>query len=312
MGLLLIGDEVVRYHRKLSDRFTNILRGLRGTTEQDWTAGTFLRQIPELVSVAPVGVVQVQSESDVKMVSAGASAGGFERVTQRQVGSADELKVTKAATEVVLIPPPGGVVDGYAEELFLTDPVPIRAGNTTGGHNDEVDLIEINDGYHVGKRNATEVLIVNSVFGRTTEYIGQYTKTNVGHTIGHFDGIFDDGVCSVSGLSLAELDLYFGSLTIKDFSERRDSSYTLAGDKFIMLPPSIQNPVAISSSAGTISTTIDVQDTTYFPNEGHVFTSGGTVIQYTGKTATSFTGCTLTRGTNSISNGHELVPFAID
>ena len=79
-----------------------------------------------------------------------------------------------------------------------------------------------------------------------------------------------------------------------------------------MLPPSIQNPVAISSSAGTISTTIDVQDTTYFPNEGHVFTSGGTVIQYTGKTATSFTGCTLTRGTNSISNGDELVPFAID
>ena len=312
MGLLLIGDEVVRYHRKLSDRFTNILRGLRGTTEQDWTAGTFLRQIPELVSVAPVGVVQVQSESDVKIVSASAAAGGFERVTQRQVGSADELKITKAATELVLIPPPGGVVDGYAEELFLTDPIPVRAGNTTGGHDGEVDLIEINDGYHVGKRNATEVLIVNSVFGRTAEYIGQYTKTNVGHTIGHFDGIFDDGVCSVSGLSLAELDLYFGSLTIKDFSERRDSSYTLAGDKFVMMPPSIQNPVAISSSAGTIPATINVQDTTYFPDEGYVFTSGGTVVQYTGKTATSFTGCTLTRGTNSISNGHELVPFAID
>ena len=77
MGLLLVGDEVVRYHRKLSDRFLNILRGQRGTTEQNWTAGTFLRQIPELVSVAPVGVVQIQSESDVSVVSASAVGGGF-------------------------------------------------------------------------------------------------------------------------------------------------------------------------------------------------------------------------------------------
>ena len=34
MGLLLIGDEVVRYARKLSDRFTNILRAQRGTTDK--------------------------------------------------------------------------------------------------------------------------------------------------------------------------------------------------------------------------------------------------------------------------------------
>ena len=80
---------------------------------------------------------------------------------------------------------------------------------------------------------------------------------------------------------------------------------------FILAPPSIQNPVAISSSAGTIPATINVQDTTYFPNEGYLFTTGGTVIQYTGKTTTSFTGCTLTRGTNSIANGHELIPFVI-
>ena len=78
-----------------------------------------------------------------------------------------------------------------------------------------------------------------------------------------------------------------------------------------MMPPSIQNPVAISSTAGTIGGIINVQDTTYFPDQGYIFTSGGSVIQYTGKTSTSFTGCTLTRGANSIANGHELVPFAI-
>ena len=77
------------------------------------------------------------------------------------------------------------------------------------------------------------------------------------------------------------------------------------------MPPSIQNPVAISSSAGTIGGSIVVQDTTFFPTTGYLFTSGGTVIQYTGKTSTSFTGCTLTRGPNNIANGHELIPFAI-
>ena len=78
-----------------------------------------------------------------------------------------------------------------------------------------------------------------------------------------------------------------------------------------MMPRSIQNPVAISSSAGTIGGIIVVKDTSYFPDEGYLFTSGGTVIQYTGKTSTSFTGCTLTRGANSIANGQELIPFAI-
>jgi hypothetical protein len=316
MGLLLIGDEVVKYHRKLSDRFTNILRARRGTTEQNWTAGTFLRQIPELISVAPVGVIQVQSESEVKMVNIGLVGSGFERRVQRQVTSADDLEVTKEALEVVLVPPPGGVVDGYDESLFVVDPIPVRDGNTTGGHNGEVDLPQINNAYYVAplgvsKRDGTEIIITNLIFGQESGLIGRYTKTNVGHTISHFEGIFDDGAAGVSGLSLAELDLYFGALTVGDFSERGKSSYTLSGIKFTMMPPSIQNPVAISSSAGTIGGTIIVQDTSYFPNQGYVFTSGGTVIQYTGKTSTSFTGCTLTRGANSISSGHELIPFAI-
>ena len=231
-----------------------------------------MRQIPELVSVAPVGLVQVQSESDVKMVSASASAGGIERRVERQIGASGTLSVTKENLEVLVIPPPSGVVDGYAEEIFLTDPVAIRAGNTTGGHDGEVDLIEINGGYHVLKRNATEVLIVNSVFGRTVEYIGQYTKTNVGHTLSHFEGIFDDGAAGVSGLTLGELDLYFGSLTIRDFEERGKSSYTLAGDKMIMMPPSIQNPVTFSQTYGaTIPSTVTVGSTNYFPNEGYLF-----------------------------------------
>ena len=275
-----------------------------------------MRQIPELISVAPVGLVQIQSESDVKMVNIGLVGSGFERTVQRQVTSADDLEVTKESLEVVLVPPPGGVIDGYDESLFVVDPIPVRGNNTTGGHAGEVDLPQINNAYYVSplgvlKRDGTEIIITNLIFGQASDLIGQYTKTNAGHTISHFEGIFDDGAAGVSGLSLAELDLYFGALTVGDFSERGDSSYTLSGIKFTMMPPSIQNPVAISSSAGTIGGTIVVQDTTYFPDQGYIFTSGGSVIQYTGKTSTSFTGCTLTRGANSIANGHELVPFAI-
>ena len=317
MGLLLVGDEVVRYYRKLSDRFLNILRAQRGTTEQDWTAGTFLRQIPELVSIAPVGVVQVDSESEVKMVSASATAGGFERKIQRQVGASGTLTVTKEDLEVLRVPPPSGVIDGYQEVLFLTDPVPIRAGNTTGGHDGEVDLIEINDGYHVARRNATEVLIVNTIFGRTVDYVGTYTKTNVGHTIAHFEGMFDDGAAGVSGLSLGELDLYFGALTIRDFTERANSSYTIAGDKFNLLNPSIQNPVQISTVALTFSgseLSIVVSDTTYFPDEGYLFHKSNNysgVIKYTGRSPSTFTGCTIYTGDNQIEIGSELVPFTI-
>ena len=36
VGLLMIGDEIVKYHRKLPDRFLNLLRGQQNTTAQFW------------------------------------------------------------------------------------------------------------------------------------------------------------------------------------------------------------------------------------------------------------------------------------
>ena len=358
-GYLLVGGEIVRYLRKLDDRFLMVERGLDNTSAQSWNAGTFIRQVPDPVSVASAGITVVESQSQVATINL-ASGIGSAGTSQKQVITppADvktitkqivtelapavqintistiesqvryklqplldvvsaftttasrnivntvqsvqtELDITKAATEVVLTPPPGGVVDGYQESVFIDDPIKTRL-------NGFVDLL---DDYGVVKRDGTIIYVNNSVFGRTTDYIGNYTKTNAGHTISHFEGIFDDGVCGVSGLSIQEIDIYFRSLTLRDFEERGQSSYTLAGDKFNLMPPSIQNPVAISSSTGTIGGPIVVQSTEYFPSTGYLFTSGGTVIQYTGKTATEFTGCTLTSGPNSITNGDELVPF---
>ena len=148
-----------------------------------------------------------------------------------------------------MITPPGGVIDGFEETVFITDPINIRSGNTTGGHDGEVDIVDVGGRYYVVKRDTTEIFIDNAIFGVADEYVGKYTKTNAGHRISHFDGIFDDGTSRVSGLSLGELDLYFGALTIRDFTERANSSYTIAGDKFNLLNPSIQNPVQISTVA---------------------------------------------------------------
>jgi hypothetical protein len=294
-GHLLVGGEIVRYLRKLNDRFLMVERGLDNTSAQAWNAGTFIRQVPDPVSVASVGILVVESETLLVTVTS-----GVEIVNVIQSSQA-KFNIQKAATEVVIIPPPSGVVDGYQESIFVDNPINTRLNG----------FVTILDDYGVVKRDGTIVYIKNSIFGLDDEYIGDYTKTNAGHTIGHFEGVFDDGAAGASGLTLAEMDIHFTSLTIKDFIERGNSSYTLAGDKFNLMPPSIQNPVAISSSSGTIGGSIIVQDTTYFPSEGYLFTSGGTVVQYTGKTTISFTGCTLYRGPNSINAAEELIPFTI-
>ena len=301
-GRLLIGNEIVFYNRKINDRFLQVIRGYENTTEQFWSAGAYLRQIED-VTVLSAAVASIESESDVSMVSASSTAGGFERRVQRQISPASELVVTREATEVVITPPPGGVVDRYQEIAFLTDPIIQRNGNG-------VSLVTTAGKYYVTKRDGTEQLIRNALFSLGSDYIGNYAITNVGYTIGHFDGIFDDGM-GLSGVSIGEVTRFFGGLTLKDFSERRDSQFTSAGDKFNLAPPSIQQPVTTTTSSGTIPTSIAAANTTHFASAGYLFTTGGSVIQYTSKTANTFDGCTLVRGNNSIANGHELIPLAI-
>ena len=93
-----------------------------------------------------------------------------------------------------------------------------------------------------------------------------------------FDGIFDDGAANVSGMTILEVSTYYSALTIRDFTDRAESSYTLAGPVLNLVPPSIQNPVAISSSS-SLTGTINVQDTTYFPDAGYLFTNHGGIFQ---------------------------------
>ena len=373
-GFLMIGNEMVRYMRKLSDRFLMVERGQSGTTPQFWPAGTYLRQVPDPVSVAPVGVARIVSVASVSMVGAASGTGvgsGQDRVRYDQVVTPGvkqstvasrvltaevqpeitidsvltaetvvrysletsattissfstlvnqtsvvselqtvhaEFNVRKEATELVLNPPPGGVIDGYQETVFITDPIQTRLNG----------FVDITNEYGVIKRNSTVVFVTNSVFGSGAEYVGQYTRTNVGFVLGMFDGMWDDGTANASGLTLLEMDTFFSALTIRDFVERKDSQYTLSGEKFNILPPSIQNPVTYCTSFSGGSLVAD--STEYFPDSGYLLVkhnSGANngelaVFSYTGRVAAGFTGVTLFRGNGDPLSGDEIVPFTID
>ena len=52
---LLIGKEIVTYGKKLTDRFLDVIRGTFGTTATTHEAGDYLRHLPELISIVPVG-----------------------------------------------------------------------------------------------------------------------------------------------------------------------------------------------------------------------------------------------------------------
>lgn len=363
-GYLLIGDEVVRYFRKLNDRFLKVQRAQRNTTEKFWTAGTFLRQIPDAVSAAFGGVFAVESESQVFTMKGGAEVGIVEKEAERQIvlpevsvtntlisvvtglqienniesissvsfsrvtttetpfnvvpsfitvvsglqiettlqSIQSQIDLRKEALEFLRIPPPSGAIDGYEESVFISDPVPTRLNG----------FVNIEDDYGVIQRSGNVIFVVNEIFGQFSEYIGNYEKTNAGPTLGTFSRLpIDDGTANVSGLTIGDISTYYPSLTLRDFVDRAKSSYTLTGDYFNLTNSSIQNPVAISSSSGTIGGPIVVQNTNYFPDSGYLFTSGGTVVQYTSKTLTTFEGCTLYSGADLISNGDEIVPFSI-
>jgi hypothetical protein len=364
-GYLLIGDEIVRYYRKLNDRFLKVERGQRNTTAKAWSAGTVILQLPDPSSTVFGGVMMVQSASQTVTIQGGlGAANASSTLTQYQditppvslvssnreivvgiqiatsavsitnvtvktastfetslasiksfvtTGSVKQLSTIlqsvttqisshKLATEVVLILPPTGIIDGYLESIYLTDPIITRSGS-----------VDITNDYGIVARSSTIVYVKNLLYGSETDYIGNYDRSNAGSTIGNWNYVgFDDGTADVSGITIEQISLYFPGLSLNDFIERAKSSYTISGEYFNLSNPSIQNPVAISQSSGSIGSTISVQKTTNFPTIGYLFTQNGGIVQYTGKTSTSFTGCSVYRGSDTLSVGTEIVPFVID
>lgn len=138
-----------------------------------------------------------------------------------------------------------------------------------------------------------------------------YELGNAGLTLGSFqDNVMVDSGIS-SGLTLQDVHSIYPTLTIRDFEFRHNSALLNNGDRFNLGVPSYQQPVTISNFTGTVSGSLPVQNTTYFPDEGHVITENLSVISYTSKTTTSLEGCTVIRGSTFISVGDEIIPFAI-
>ena len=296
-GYLLIGNEIVKYSLKLNDRFLYVERGEQNTTPQFWAAGTFIRQIPDPVSVAFGGVVAVESESQIATVQVGFVSNSSETLRYNQIVSPTALDPQRVL-EVTLMPPNSGAVDYYKESIFIQDPIPTRAGS--------VDLVE----YVVVKRDTTIIKFRNYILGLYLPFISQsLTPTKVGPTIGSFDIGYSGGFAGVSEYTIEQIDSYYSGLTLGDFVDNADTSYTKTGEVFNLVGPSIQDPVQIATqttsivggSAGGTLSVITVSDTYLFPDSGHlmIYTSGFgfgiNIISYSGKTATTFTGCQVIR-----------------
>lgn len=199
-----------------------------------------------------------------------------------------------------------GTLDFYEESVVLFNPIKTRSGEIT--LDEPTNLITL--------RSLETVLVRNLTTASNGDY-SSYYLVNAGNNLGIFEynAFIDTGSYSVSGITLNDIELIYPSLTIRDFEERELSAITLAGDKFNLATPSIQNPVAISTSNGSITSIVSVVTTANFPNTGYLYHSDGTsvfgVIQYTGKTSTTFTGCTVISGSTTISNGAQIIPHSV-
>jgi len=195
-----------------------------------------------------------------------------------------------------------GVLDYYQETTVLPESVLQRNLN-------QVVLVNRTE---VVRRNGTSIFTIN-LSTYSNDFFYSYSLGNVGNTIGMFDSsaFISTGSTSSSSMSLQDIELIYPAITLNDFTERDNSAITLSGERWNLAIPSIQEPVAISASSGNITTTINVQSTTNFLSSGYLFTGNGGVVQYTGKTQTSFTGCSVVRGSNSLNIGTEIVPHAI-
>ena len=96
-------------------------------------------------------------------------------------------------------------------------------------------------------------------------------------------------------------------ITSENFS---DPDFTVTGPNtgYIFMAAPDQNGLVTTISGTTLSssaTTINVVDTTGFPTSGTLVIAGGEQVTYSGKTSTSFTGCT--RGVNSSTAASHIV-----
>ena len=199
------------------------------------------------------------------------------------------------------IPYKFAVIDYIIEEYVLEEVIVQRSGNT----------VILADPYNEIIRRDGSSTFVENRNQAAPPGLSDYSLGNVGLTLGSFqdNALVDTGISS--GLTLADVDAIYPTLSIRDFDFRENSALLGNGDRFNLGIPTTQQPVAISQSTGLVGGSIAVTSTEYFADEGYLFTSSGNVIQYTSKSASSFDGCTVYRGGNTITAGDDMIPFSI-
>ncbi len=302
-GKLLVGTEIVYYESKSFNRFIGLQRGVDGTTAQQHFAGDYFRTLPELVSVVPVGAtLNIQSEFAVRSSdTVSTSIVKTINIDNTELSEIDySIEIAKFYKT--------GVLDYYVEPVPLSEEVGTRSGIVV--LEPEINEVFFRDGSTIFVRNLSIT---------TDDYYISYQLGNAGYNLRNFErNIFNDyGSSSVSKLTFAEIDAQYPELTIRDFEDRGNSTILLSGTRFNLVPPSIQNSVVkvTSNTNLTSTTTLNVTGSTaLFPSSGYLFQGSGSnwsVIQYTGKTSSSFTGCTLIRGSSTLNANNEVIPYSI-
>ena len=223
---------------------------------------------------------------------------------ESRINTVSESTIQTIDTEIV-VNSTAGFTDYYIENYVLSNPITTRFGSVT-----------LDNPYNeVFYRDGSTIFVINGSF--TDSIQGNYYRTSLTNRLGQYDEwkLMDTGSAGVSGLTMDELSHTFSRFIIKDFEENAHSSYAESGAVWHYAYPSIQNPVTTSSSSGSIGTTIVVRSTNYYPNSGYLYhTDGNTVfgvIQYTGKTSTTFTGCSVYSGSSTITTASEIIPYSI-
>ena len=199
------------------------------------------------------------------------------------------------------------VVDYIIEEYVLAKTITQRNGNT----------VVLADPYNeVLYRDGTTFTVINRDQYAPPGF-EDYALGNAGLNLNMFqtNAFVDPGVGT--GLSIGDMDLYFSTLTIRDFELRGTSAFLGSGERFNFTTAAYQSPVTLVSATGTINGVLNVTNTEYFKDPAvtgeteYLFTRSGNVLSYTGLTPTSFTGVTVVRGSDTVVQNDDVIPFEI-
>ena len=186
------------------------------------------------------------------------------------------------------------VVDYIIEEYVLEEYIFKRNG---------VQVFMLQPYNEVIRRNGTSTIVENR-----SQYsppgFEDYELGNVGLTLGAFEtnAKVDSGISS--GLSIADVDSIYPTLSIRDFDFRANSALLGNGDRFNLGIPTYQQPMSEVVNGININGEMTLDSNEYFPASGHIIIRNNSglyidtlsVISYTGKSGTNtLTGCQLER-----------------